>query len=255
VNISLLRGFSALAAIMSAVEVAADNLANAETPGYIKGRPAFCELVQQDMTGRGVPAGTGTESRSLGTGAALAAVSRHPGAGQPVETGRELDLAVLGEGFFKVVLPGGEECYTRGGCFSLDGRGALVAAGGARLDGVEIPSGASKVKVSPDGRVTCEAGGEVIEAGQLVLYKIGLAGGLVARGDNLYVPAAGTEMLEGVPGKEGFGTVLQGRLEMPDVCAVDEFLELIEWQRLFSLNARAVRAADEIWGTANNLRK
>lgn len=254
-NISLLRGFSVLAAFQSAVDVAADNLANAGTPGYVKGRPAFYELVQQDLLPRGVPANSEAKSPSLGSGAALAAVSRHPGEGQAVETGRELDLAVMGEGFFKVVLPGGEERYTRGGCFSLDGRGSLVAAGGARLDGVEIPREASKVKVAPDGRVTCEAGGEVIEAGQVMLYKFGSAGGLTALGDNLYAPAAGTEMFEGVPGEDGFGTVSQGRLEMPDVSVVDEFLELIEWQRLFSLNARAVKAADEMWGTANNLRR
>ncbi len=254
-NISLLRGFSALAAFQSAVDVAADNLANAETPGYVKGRSAFCELVQQDMTSRGVPAGSGAESRTLGTGVALAAVSRQPAAGQSVETGRELDLAVLGEGFFKVVLPGGEERYTRSGCFSQDGRGALVTAGGARLDGVEIPPQVTKVKVAADGRVTCEAGGEVREAGQVMLYKFSSAGGLVALGDNLYAPADGTDVIEGVPGEDGFGTISQGKLEMPEINTVDGFLELIEWQRLFSLNARAVKAAYEMWGTANNLRK
>lgn len=249
-------GASGLNAQQLRVDVLANNLANVNTPGFKKSRADFSELISQELLNSGIPVARGSESAAVGGGVRVAQVTRIYKPGNIIETGRPLDLAVAGEGFFKVVLPGGEERYTRDGSFSLDPEGYLVTPSGGRLEGIQLTPGAEKVDVSPDGTVRVEAAGELTEAGQITLYKFTGTNSLVAMGENLFAlddPAG--ETLAGPPGSQGLGTVRQGCLEMANVDLVEEMSGLVEASRAYGFNARTVRTVDEMWGMANNLRK
>ena len=173
--------------------------------------------------------------------------------GQLLETQRPLDLAVIGEGFFKVVLPGGEERYTRDGTFSLDANGNITTPSGYILDGIQMPPGSSDFTIAADGIVSVNDGGEITETGQIKIYKFSSASALKPEGENLF--SAVGEALEGAPGSDGFGTIRQGCLEASNVELTEEMANLIVAQRAYSFSARIMRTADEMFGLANNLRK
>jgi flagellar basal-body rod protein FlgG len=176
--------------------------------------------------------------------------------GGVIETGRPLDLAVEGEGFFRVILPGGEERYTRDGSFSLDQDGNVITAAGYKLEGIQLPPGFERVTVASDGTVQTEGPDGATDAGQITLYRFTNVNGLTAEGENLfpYGQAAG-QIIPGNPGNAGFGVVRQGYLETANVDLAEELANLIEAQRAYGFDARAVRTVDDMWSVANNLRK
>jgi flagellar basal-body rod protein FlgG len=173
--------------------------------------------------------------------------------GQLLETGRPLDLAIFGEGFFKVVLPGGKEGYTRDGTFSLDSNGNMTTPSGYKLDGIQISPGSVDYTIAADGKISVDDAGEINEAGQIKIYKFNSASALKAEGENLF--SAVGEPLEGVPGSDGFGTIRQGCLEASNVDLTEEMTNMIEAQRAYSFSARIMSTVDEMLGLANNLRK
>ncbi len=256
----MLRAIAGSASTMNAQQIKTDtianNLANANTTGYKRGRADFTELLTQEYGSSGIPVRDGgpAQKKSMaGGGAAISGTAKNLTPGQPLDTKRPLDLAVFGEGFFKVILPGGEERYIRDGAFNLDLDGFMTTSSGYRLEGIKTPPGAADIAIAADGRITTKDAGEVTEAGQVKLYKFNSAAALRAEGENLF--SAVGEVEEGIPGSVGFGAIRQGFLEASNVDFTGEMAVLVEIQRAYSFSARIMRMADEMFGQANNLRK
>lgn len=240
------------------VDIAANNIANVQTTGFKAGRASFSDLLSGRLEKETVPLGGTAVRAQVGAGAGLTAVLRDFAPGMPLETGRPLDLAIEGEGFFGIDRPdGGERLYTRDGTFYVDAEGNLVTAGGDPVaPGIQVPEGAVDVTVRSDGTVTAlNAEGEPEELGRLNLYTFPNPGGLEARGGNLFAATeASGEATEGLPGEEGVGTLRSGCLEASNVDLAPEMVTLVEAYRAFQINARMVQTSDDMWGEANRLR-
>lgn len=254
---ALSSGASGLNAQQLKVDILANNLANINTPGFKKSRTDFAELVSQEVLNSGIPVAAASSRDGLGSGVRVADVTRLYEQGNIIETGAPLDLAIQGDGFFKVLLPGGEERYTRDGSFTLAPEGNIVTSDGYKLEGIQLTLGSSKINVASDGTVrNVNSDESTTVAGQIQLYRFTNVAGLQAAGENLYSfngPAA--EVVAGSPGTGGVGEVRQGYLETANVDLVEEMTNMIEAQRAYGFNARIVRTADEMWSMANSLRK
>lgn len=250
-------GASGLNAQQIKVDILANNLANINTPGFKKSSLDFAELVSQEVLKSGIPVAAGHREDGLGSGVRVATVTRIYKQGNIIETGAPLDLAIHGEGFFKVLLADGEERYTRNGSFTLDPEGNIVTSAGYKLEGIQLTPGSSNVNVASDGTVRATDYDETntVEA-QIQLYKFNNMAGLQAAGENLYsFNGLAEEVVEGSPGTGGLGELGQGFLETANVELADELTNLMEAQRAYGFNSRIVRTADEMWSMANSLRK
>ena len=234
------------------IDTSANNIANVNTSGFKKIRPLFSELIQQPAVYLGNPASLPTTS---GAGVRVAKAAKYFSSGDIVNTGRDLDLLIKGEGFFRV-LRDGQVFYTRDGVFSIDNNGFMVSGKDYILDGVRLNEGTTSVNVQPDGTVRgVDLNGEY-EAGFIDLYRFEKLAMLTMEGENLYsYHGAPEEIYSGVPGSPNYGAIAQGFLETPNFRLVDELTTLIEAQRAYGLNVRTMRAADEMWSVANNMRK
>ncbi|ESR26776.1 flagellar basal-body rod protein FlgG [Lutibaculum baratangense] len=244
------------------VEVISNNIANMRTTGFKRQRPDFQDLLYQDLrrpgtttsaTGTQVPAGL-----EIGLGVRTAATPRVMSQGDVVGTESQLDLAIRGDGFFRIQLPDGRTAYTRDGSFERDANGTLVTVDGYQVQpGIVIPENTISLTINSEGTVqaTLQNGQDAVELGQIDLARFVNPVGLEGLGDNLYVAtaASGDEQV-GNAGQEGFGTLLQGYLEQANVNAVAEMSDLIAAQRAYEMNARVVSAADEMLSATSNLR-
>jgi flagellar basal-body rod protein FlgG len=244
------------------VEVISHNIANMRTTGYKRHRAEFQDLLYQNLrrvgsttsqTGTMVP--TGVE---LGMGVKTAATPRVMSQGSVTMTEKELDLAIRGEGFFRVQLPDGRTGYSRDGSFEIDATGTLVTVDGYTvMPGVVVPENARSITINKEGsvQVTLDDANEPVELGQIELARFVNKAGLEAIGENLYLetPASGNAQVA-LPGAEGFGALLQGYLEDANVNAVAEMSDLISAQRAYEMNARVISAADEMLAATSNLR-
>lgn len=242
------------------IQVIANNLANASTAGFKVSRARFQDLLyvtnreagtQSSQTSQ-VPTG-----ESMGLGTKTAAVDQIFTEGQLNNTGNPLDLAVQGNGFFQVTLPDGSIAYTRDGSFRLDQNGRLVTLDGyAVMPGINIPQGAGTITIGADGTVSAQVNNQTVptQVGQIQLVRFLNPAGLQPYGQNLYVQndAAGPPQT-GVAGQNGFGSITQGYLEMPNESTVQELVGLIEAQRAYEASSKAVQEADQMQGTANGL--
>jgi flagellar basal-body rod protein FlgG len=242
------------------IQVAANNLANASTPGFKVSRARFQDLLYVSERQAGtqssqvsfVPTG-----QSIGLGTRTAAVDQVFTEGQLENTGNPLDVAIQGDGFFQVSLPDGTIAYTRDGSFRLDQNGRLVTLDGYTLQpGLNVPQGAHNLTVGPDGTVSVQVGNQTIptQVGQLQIVKFLNSAGLQQIGQNLHVQsqAAGPPQT-GIAGQNGFGSILQGFLEMPNESVVNELVGLIEAQRAYEASSKAVQVADNMQSVANGL--
>ncbi len=260
----MLRAFSTAATGMTAqqmiVDTIANNLANINTVGFKRSQVDFQDLVYLRLQepGRelaaGVPAPTGFE---IGSGVRPASTLKVFTQGEMENTGRELDVAIQGDGFFRVRLPGGEERYTRDGSLRVDANGSLVTANGHVVDpGITIPQDARSISIGADGSVTVFQGSSntATNVGQITLVRFTNPAGLSAEGGNLLAktPASGEE-ITGTAGEDGFGSIQTGFLERSNVQMVTELVSLITAQRAYEINSRAIRAGDEMLTTANRL--
>ncbi|MGQ9497956.1 MAG: flagellar hook-basal body protein [Desulfotomaculales bacterium] len=248
-------GRAALQAQQTRLAVTADNIANVNTTAFKAARPCFADLLYRDLAPRGIPPGGASVRAQAGTGTAVVAVLRDGAPGALLATGRALDLAIEGEGFFGVTTPAGETLYTRDGTFYLDAEGRLVNAAGYAVEpGITVGEGAVSVQIGPDGTVTAvNADGTTEEAGRLKLYTFANPAGLEARGGNLFAATdAGGAPREAAPG-EGAGPVRSGRLEASNTDLAGEMTALLLAQRAYQAAARTVQAADEMWAEANDL--
>jgi flagellar basal-body rod protein FlgG len=243
---------SGMAAQQLRSEVIANNLANVNTTGFKRSRPQFEDLLYQTIQNGGfidTRDARATPAIQVGRGVHLAAVQRQHAQGTLEATGRPLDLAIEGDGFFQVQLPSGELAYTRDGGFQISDQGVLVTNGGYGLvPSVRIPNDVTDLTVSKSGVVTASRGeGNTVELGRIELARFANPAGLLTLGENLYrqTPASGQPVL-GMPQDQGFGRLMQGSLEGSNVEIVNEMVDMISAMRAYEINSKAIKNADEM---------
>lgn len=243
------------------VQVISNNIANMRTTGYKKQRAEFQDLLYEQVRRVGtqtsdqgtiLPAGI-----EIGSGVKTVATPRVMSQGSMLPTSKDLDVAVRGEGLFKVQMPDGRTAYTRDGSFELDAQGRLVTAQGYQLlPGITVPQNSSGITINAQGQVSITPAGTTTPTvvGQIELALFVNKAGLQSIGDNLYLetPASGAAQ-NGTPGSSGYGDLLQGNLEQANVEAVSEISNLIAAQRAYEMNAKVISAADQMLSATANL--
>ena len=250
-----------MAAQELSVQVISNNIANLRTTAYKKQRVAFQDLIYEHVRRVGAQASDqGTilpVGIDLGGGVKTVGTPRLMTQGTIAPTGADLNLAIRGEGFFKVAMPDGTFTYTRDGSFQMDAQGRIVTSQGNVVQpGVNIPTNAQSISISPAGQVSASVPGSSTPTvlGQLQLTRFVNKAGLQAIGDNLFVetPASGTPQ-DGVANTDGFGDLQQGNLEQANVEAVTEISDLIAAQRAYEMNGKVITAADQMLSATSNL--
>lgn len=244
------------------VDTIANNIANANTPGFKSGRAVFSDLLYQSLSREGSAtseAGTMTPvATDIGLGVRSAGVIRQHEQGGLIDTGNDLDLAIDGDGYFVVNRPDGSVAYSRAGNFSLSPEGELVTLDGFQIDpGIVVPEGAKDIQISPTGFVSAYVGNEVDpqQLGQITLAGFINDAGLKSVGDNLLVEtAASGEAVIGVPGEDSLGIIRQRFIEGSNVDSVKQITDLIMAQRTYEMNSKTLTAADQMLQSANQIR-
>jgi flagellar basal-body rod protein FlgG len=243
------------------VEVIANNLANMNTTAFKEQRAEFTDLLYQNIQTPGAQTSDqGTYAPNgiqLGAGVRTAAVYRITTQGDLQSTSNPYDVAIQGDGFFRIQQADGSQAYTRSGNFSLSPQGQLVTQDGLVVQpGIAIPSTATSVSINAQGQVTATIPGNATPqtVGQLELDRFPNEAGLNAVGNNLYLetPASGSPQA-GVPGATGYGTIQQGYLETSNVNSVDEITALITAQRAYEMNSKVVTSADQMLQTTSQM--
>lgn len=258
---ALYTAASGMNAQQANIDTVAHNLANVNTAGFKKSRVEFEDLVYQQSKAPGTPTSQQSEApigMESGLGARAIATARNFSPGNLRNTSGPLDLAIEGQGFFQVQLPGGEAGYTRAGALHLNGQGQIVTAEGYAVQpAITIPANATSMSISKDGIVSANVAGQgTQQLGTIELANFQNSPGLEARGGNLYVATtASGAATTGVPGADGMGTLAQGFLEDSNVSVVEEMVNMILGQRAYEANSRVIKAADEMLQQVNNLQR
>lgn len=240
------------------MRVISNNLANVNTTGFKRDRAAFETLAYQTITAPG--AASSTESRyatglNLGTGVRIQGTARINTQGAMQTTNNSLDMALDGEGFFQVQMPGGTLGYTRAGNFSRSAEGLLVTSEGYQvMPGITVPEGATQITIGTDGTVSATIQGQTApaEIGQIQIATFPNPAGLQSKGDNYLTETAASGAVNmGVAGLEGRGQIRQGMLEGSNVNVVEELVDMIETQRAYEVNSKMIKSTDEMLQYAN----
>jgi flagellar basal-body rod protein FlgG len=233
--------------------VTANNLANVSTTGFKKGRAAFEDLLYQNLRQVGAASSQDTQlpsGLSLGTGARVVATEKMFTQGSMNVTDNSLDVAISGRGFFQVLMPDGTQGYTRDGSFQVNAQGSLVTSTGYVVQpAITIPDGAQAVSIGTDGVVSVQVAGQAAptQVGTLQLVDFINPAGLQPRGENLLVESAASGAPQtGTPGLNGLGTTVQGALEASNVNVVEELIGMIETQRAYEMNSKAISTTDQM---------
>lgn len=252
----MLKAFTTAATGMSAqqmmVDVTANNLANINTTGFKRSQIDFQDLLYLKMKEAGSEVASGVKSPSgmeIGSGVRAGSTVKVFSMGELVNTGRTLDMAILGDGFFQVSMPNGDTRYTRDGALQMNANGQLVTSTGYTIEpAITIPTDAVAITIGKGGgvNVTNSAGTQSV-VGTIQLAKFPNATGLSSEGDNLLAEteASGTPT-SGTAGENGFGLIQGGALEKSNVQMVTELVNLITAQRAYEINSRAIKAGDEM---------
>ena len=235
------------------LDVISHNLANVSTTGYKRATAVFEDLMYQNL--RQVGSNTSDQTQlptglHLGLGVRTVATSRSFAQGTIQQTSNSLDVAIQGNGFFQVTLPDGSNNYTRDGSFQVDNQGRLVTASGLPVaNGVTVPANAKNVSIATDGTVTATIPGSTApqQIGNIILATFINAAGLEPQGQNLFAesPASG-QPNTGAPGSNGIGTTTQGFLETSNVNVVQELITMIQTQRAYEMNSKAIQTSDQM---------
>ena len=235
------------------MDVIANNLANANTTGFKSSRASFQDLMYQNKEQPGGQTTQQTLSPSglmLGTGVRVVGTAKLFTQGSITQTGNSLDVAIQGSGFLQVSMPDGTTAYTRDGSLQTDANGQLVTANGYALNPpVTLPSNVQSVTIGTDGTVSATTAGSTsaVQVGTLQLANFVNPAGLQSQGQNLYLETASSGSPQtGQPGLNGLGTLQQGSLESSNVNVVGEMVDMIETQRTYEMNSKAVSAADQM---------
>jgi flagellar basal-body rod protein FlgG len=235
------------------LDVISNNLANVSTNGFKRVNAVFEDLMYQNL--RQVGAATTEQSQlptglQLGLGVRTVATSRSFTQGSMQQSGNSLDVAIRGNGFFQVTLPDGTIGYTRDGAFQLDAQGRVVTSSGLPVaNGITVPPNATSVTIAADGTVSASVPGNTSPQpiGTLALANFINPAGLEPRGQNLFTETAASGQPQGgTPGTNGLGTVMQGFVETSNVNVVQELVNMIQTQRAYEMNSKAIQTSDQM---------
>jgi len=241
-----------------ALDVAANNLANAQTTGFKGQRADIVDLppAEGTFTVAGLEGGVTLALGEVGQGAALAGTRADYTPGPALSTGRPLDVAITGEGYIPVVTTDGLAAYTRDGSLRFDGQGRLTAAGALVAPGFQLPQGAADATIDDRGTITARVGNARQEIGNLQLVRFVNSDGLVPLGNNLVgASVAAGDPISGRPGTEGLGELAPASLEGSNVDTSNELIRVLQAQRAYQANLRALHTIDEMIQDANNMRR
>ncbi len=248
----------------SNIDAISNNLSNVNTTGFKQQRVEFEDLLYQNVKLAGTPATEDTVTPvpiQQGSGVKVAATQRVFTQGSLQNTGVDTDMAIVGDGFFRVQKYDGSFAYTRDGTFKVDMNGQLVNSNGLRvMPEIILPEGSDihTLTVSDDGRVSVRIDGQndPTEIGQMELYRFPNAVGLKADGDNLYkVTNASGAAIASRPGFDGMGVIKHKFVEMSNVSVVNEMVQMIVAQRAYEFNSKAIQTSDNMLSTAVNLKR
>lgn len=229
------------------------NLANASTNGYKRGRAVFEDLIYQNLRQSGSASSDQTTlptGLQIGLGARATAMARDFSQGGLQQTGNTYDLAIKGNGFFQVQMPDGTVSYTRDGAFQLSASGQIVTNDGLVVQpGITVPPTATAVEIADNGTVSAVVPGQATPQvlGQIQLAQFPNSAGLDPKGGNLFgeTAASGTPTT-GTPGSNGLGTLAKGFVETSNVSVIEELVTMIQTQRAYEINSKAVQASDQM---------
>lgn len=235
--------------------VVSNNLANVSTTGFKKGRAIFEDLLYQNIRQPGAQSSQNTilpSGLSLGVGVRTVATEKLFSQGNLELTENSLDVAIDGHGFLQILMPDGTIAYTRDGAFQLDNQGQVVTAGGLLLQPpITIPPNSQSITIGKDGTVSVQVAGQAAsqQVGNLQLADFVNPTGLQSIGDNLFLETAASGAPQsGTPGLNGMGSVIQGFVESSNVNVVEEMVNMIETQRAYEMNSKAISTTDQMLG-------
>jgi flagellar basal-body rod protein FlgG len=248
-----------LEAQQTRMAVTANNLANVNTTGFKRSRAVFEDLLYQNNGQAGAQSSEETQLNSglmVGTGVRVVATEKIFNQGNLVQTGNSMDMAIQGRGFFQILTPDGSLGYTRDGTFQMNADGEMVTAKGYALQpGITIPEDALSITISNDGIVSALQPGDPTptEVGTIQLADFVNPAGLQPVGQNLFLETGSSGSPQtGTPGVDGLGTLSQGSLETSNVNTVEELVNMIETQRAYEMNSKAIATAEQMLEFANN---
>jgi flagellar basal-body rod protein FlgG len=235
------------------MSVISNNLANVNTTGFKQDRAVFEDLLYQTIRQPGAQSSSNTQLPSglmLGTGVRTVATEKLHTQGNIQQTGNAMDMAIQGRGFFQILMPDGSLSYTRDGTFQIDSEGQMVMSNGYPLEpSVTIPEDALSITIGSDGAISVLQSGQTAPTvvGDIELADFVNPTGLQAIGENLFKEsnASGTA-ITGTPGLDGIGSVVGGALETSNVNVVTELINMIETQRAYEMNSKAISTADQM---------
>lgn len=240
------------------MNVISNNLANVNTNGFKRDRAVFEDMLYQNIRQSGGQTDATSQAPTgmmLGTGVRIVATEKNHGQGNMITTQNPLDLAIAGEGFFQIAQADGTVAFTRDGSFKISAAGQLVTANGNLLQpAITVPAGTASLTIGRDGTVSAQtAAGAQQVLGQVQIARFVNPSGLQAVGQNLLkeTPSSGTPQI-GAPGLNGSGSLVQGSLEASNVNVVEEMVNMIETQRAYEVNSKAISAVDGMLRFINN---
>ncbi len=241
------------------MSVISNNLANVNTTGFKRDRAVFQDLMYQNVRQVGAQSTENTTLPSglaLGTGVRTVATQKYHSQGNITQTSNPMDLAIQGKGYFQILHPDGGIAYTRDGTFSMSADGEMVTPNGHLLQpSITIPTNATSVTIGSDGVVSALLAGASTptQLGQIELANFTNPEGLSAAGGNLFRESAASGSPQtATPGSDSLGTLLQGALESSNVNVVEELVSMIETQRAYEMNSKAISAADDMLSFVTN---
>lgn len=239
----------------------ANNLANANTTGFKRSKIEFQDLLYQKPRTAGADVGSGNTLPTgveLGHGSRVVATAKEFTQGQLKQTGGSLDVAIDGDGFFKVTKADGTDVYTRDGALKIDSTGRLVTSDGLQLAGLPNLNGVKDVSISPSGQISGIKVGspKSVPIGTVTLITFPNSAGLRSLGGNLYEETVSSGAPEtATPGLKGAGVLVQGFLESSNVNIVEEMVNMIQAQRAYEINSKAITTSDEMLGQLAQLKR
>jgi flagellar basal-body rod protein FlgG len=235
------------------LDVISNNLANVSTNGFKRANAVFEDLMYQNLRQTGANSSEQSQlptGLQVGLGVRTVATSRSFAQGSLQQSGNKLDIAVQGNGFFQVTMPDGTTNYTRDGALQVDSQGRLVTATGLPIaNGVSVPPNATGISIGGDGVVTAQIPGTTTpqQIGTIALASFINPAGLDPKGGNLYAESAASgQPNTGTPGANGLGTLMQGYVETSNVNVVQELVTMIQTQRAYEMNSKAIQTSDQM---------
>lgn len=242
------------------LDVVANNLANVGTTGFKRSRAVFEDLMYQNLRQSGGQTSDQTRMPSglqIGTGVRVVASERIHTQGNPTKTDNPKDVVINGNGFFQVLMPNGTTAYTRDGSFQTDSNGQLVTASGYPVQpAITLPQGTTSMTIANDGTVSVIQAGSTasVQVGQMQLATFLNPAGLQSAGENLYTETdASGAANQTAPGQNGAGTLNQGYIESSNVNVVEELVNMIQTQRAYEINSKAITTSDQMLSKLSQL--